>query len=121
MRRVRAKTGDDGPEVQAEAASPTRPAPQVRRRHGEWAELVARDDLASLRSAPEESRKLGVERPRARPCQHHDHEPDAVERLGETQKIIEPIGAINGIPSRNPFDRIAGERSEAHNEEPEGG
>jgi len=48
MRRVRAKTGDDGPEVQAEAASPTRPAPQVRRRHGEWAELVARDDLASL-------------------------------------------------------------------------
>jgi putative intracellular protease/amidase len=63
-------------------------------------------------------RELCVESPRPGPCQHHDDETNTVERLGETQKVVEPVGAVDRAPRGNSLYRIASERPEADHEKP---
>ena len=48
--------------------------------------------------ACEECRDCRVKAPWSRPRQHHDSQPDAVQRLGDVEQIAEPIRAINWLP-----------------------
>ena len=47
-----------------------------------------------------------VKAPPSWPCQHHDGQPDAVERFGDVEQVAEPIGAINWLPLTYPFEGV---------------
>jgi hypothetical protein len=62
---------------------------------------VRRDSLES-----KERCDHGVKAPRSWPCQHHNGQSDAVERFGQVQRIVEPVGAIDRLPCAYAFDAV---------------
>src|ERR1700733_857808 len=69
--------------------------------------------------ACEECCDCGVKAPRSWPRQHHDGQPDAVERFGEVEQVAEPIGAIDWLPRTYAFDSIECNGPNTNHEEPE--
>jgi hypothetical protein len=82
-------------------------------RHG-----VGSSEPTRLPSLPE-CCDFRVKTPRSWPGQHHDGQPDAVERFGKVEQVAEPIGAINWLPCTYPFDGVECKCPETNHEKPE--
>jgi hypothetical protein len=51
-------------------------------------------------------RYLRVKAPRSWPRQHHDGQPNAVQRFKDVEQVTEPVGAIDWLPRTYPFDGV---------------